>query len=77
MNKLDILVYLSKKAGLFGEMDSSTIKLSQELETSQQTVSRKLREMEAEGLIKRTASPDGTRISLSDKGKRRIDSSVW
>ena len=66
---LELLVYIAKKEGLFGSLESSTLKISKEIGNSQQTISRKLREMEKKGLITRLASPNGLTVSLDDKGR--------
>jgi len=65
---LELLLYIAKKEGLFGSLSTSTLKISKELNISQQTISRKLREMEKTDLIKRSASPNGLTISLNEKG---------
>jgi len=65
---LELLLHIAKKEGLFGNLKSSTLKISRELNISQQTISRKLREMETKALIKRSASPNGLTISLDEKG---------
>ena len=66
---LELLTYIAKKEGLFGSLKTSTLGISKELAISQQTISRKLREMENKGLIKRIASPNGMVISLDNKGR--------
>jgi len=66
---LELLTYIAKKEGLFGSLKSSTLSMSKELKISQQTISRKLREMEQKGLIKRLASPNGLTVSLDDLGR--------
>lgn len=66
---LEMLMYISKKAGVFKALETSTIHIAKELKTSQQTVSRKLRGMEKLGLIKRTATQKGLLIQLDDKGR--------
>lgn len=66
---LELLVYIAKKEGLFGSLTSSTLKISKELGISQQTISRKLREMEDNGLIRRSVSPNGVIVSLDKKGR--------
>jgi len=45
------------------------LQISRELGSSQQTISRKLREMENKGLITRLASPNGLTVSLDNKGR--------
>lgn len=66
---LELLTYIVKKEGLFGSLKSSTLKISKEIGISQQTISRKLREMENKGLITRSASPNGLIVSLDDRGR--------
>ena len=66
---LELLHYTAKNGGLFGNLKSSTIKIAKELGVSQQTISRKLREMHSLGLIKRDASPEGLTISLDEGGR--------
>ncbi len=66
---MELLLYIAKKEGLFGSLNSSTLRISKELGISQQTISRKLREMEDISLIKRDVSPNGMRVSLNDKGR--------
>jgi len=67
---LELLTYIAKKEGLFGSLKSSTLRISKEIGISQQTISRKLREMENKGLIKRSASPNGLIVNLDDKGRK-------
>jgi riboflavin kinase len=66
---LEMLMYISKKAGVFKALETSTIQVAKELKTSQQTVSRKLRDMEKLGLIKRTATQKGLLIQIDIKGR--------
>jgi len=69
---LELSLYIAKKEGLFGSLKSSTLAISKELNISQQTISRKLREMENKGLVKRLASPNGLIVSLNDKGRNLL-----
>ena len=66
---LELLIYIAKKEGLFGSLKSSTLKISKDLNISQQTISRKLREMENKELITRLASPNGLTVSLDNTGR--------
>jgi len=66
---IELLLYIAKKSGLFGTIKTSTLQIAKQTSISQQTISRKLREMEELSLIKRTASPNGLTISLDDKGR--------
>ena len=65
----DLLVYIAKEKGLFNTLKSSTSKIADELKVSQQTISRKLREMENLQLIKRSVNPNGMSMSIADKGR--------
>jgi|TARA_B100001971_G_scaffold185673_1_gene185107 riboflavin kinase len=65
----ELLTYIAKKEGLFGKLKTSTLSISKELNISQQTISRKLREMENNGLIKRTATPNGLTITIDNIGR--------
>lgn len=64
MNKFELLLYLAEK----GIIETSTNKLSKETAISQQTISRKLIEMEKNGLIKRDVSAAGLKINITEKG---------
>ena len=70
----ELLLYIAKKEGLFGSLQSSTLQISRELGNSQQTISRKLREMEKKGLVKRLANPNGLTVSLDNKGREFLQS---
>ena len=59
-----LLFYIAKKVGLFGTLKTSTMKIAKSLKVSQQTISRKLRELEKEGFIQRIVSPLGVEIRL-------------
>lgn len=65
----ELLLYLTKKDGLYNEIISSTSKIAHELNTSQQTISRKLREMEQKNLIERTVSPRGLTLLLTEEAR--------
>ncbi|MBW2981118.1 DUF120 domain-containing protein [Candidatus Woesearchaeota archaeon] len=66
---LEMLMYISKKAGVFKSLETSTIKAAKELKTSQQTISRKLRDMEKMKLIKRTVTQKGLLVQLDANGR--------
>ncbi|MFC1704880.1 DUF120 domain-containing protein [Nanoarchaeota archaeon] len=66
---IELLMYITKKAGVFKALETSTIKVAKELKTSQQTVSRKLRDMEGLGLIKRSATQKGLLIQIDNNGR--------
>ena len=67
MNNESLLCYIAEHSGLFAQLKTSTLKLAKEFNVSQQTVSRKLIEMEKKGMIKRDASPQGIKICLTQK----------
>jgi len=63
------LLFLAvQSGGLHSVLKTSTAKISKELGISQQTVSRKLRELKESGLIFLNASPSGCSISLTTEG---------
>ncbi len=64
-----ILLYILEKAGLFRSLKTSTVSLSKELNSTQQTISRKLIEMEKKSLIKRELKANGLILSLEDKSR--------
>jgi riboflavin kinase len=66
---LEMLIFIAKKAGVFKALETSTIHIAKELKTSQQTVSRKLRDMERLKLIKRSATQKGLLIQLDEEGR--------
>lgn len=67
-----LLLYLGKKSNLADSIHSSTADIALDLKTSQQTVSRRLRELEQKNLIIRNASPTGTKISLTENGRNTL-----
>jgi riboflavin kinase, archaea type len=68
-DNLNLILYLANKSGLFGNLNTSTSVIANDLEVSQQTVSRLLREIEEDNLIKRDARSTGITISLTDKAR--------
>lgn len=68
----DIILEIAEKAGLHGEFDFTTLSLAHKLQTSQQTISRKLIRLEKEGYITRKASNAGVGIELTEKGRKAI-----
>lgn len=69
-NNFDLIIYLAEKTKLFFPIETSTNLISQDLKISQQTISRKLRELEKEGMIIRDVNYNGHTISLTDKSIR-------
>ncbi len=67
-----LLLYLGKRSNLNNPIVSSTSEIALDLGTSQQTVSRKLRGLEQKDLIQRSASPVGTKIFITEKGKNAL-----
>ncbi|MFH1848879.1 MAG: DUF120 domain-containing protein [archaeon] len=65
-----LLCHIMKRTGLYGEIKTSTGEIAKSTGLSQQTVSRKLIELEREGIIRRKPSPRGMIISFDDKGLR-------
>jgi len=69
---LVLLLLTAKRSGIFENSVISTSEISSSLSISQQSASRKLRELEKEGLIERVASPQGTKVSLTEKGRKEL-----
>lgn len=63
------MLHIVKKGGLFTLLSTSTSKIAKDLRISQQTISRKLREMETLGLLTRNVSPKGLSIILTQKAR--------
>lgn len=68
-----LLIYLAKKGSLFREIEVSTVNVAKEIGSSQQTVSRKLIDLEKDSLIRRIPSTRGVRIMLSEKGRNQLE----
>ena len=66
------LVLIAEKTGQFVMLKTSTLSLSKELGVPQQTISRKLKDMERIGLIKRQVSPKGIILSIKDEGRKLL-----
>ncbi|MFH1683016.1 MAG: DUF120 domain-containing protein [Candidatus Woesearchaeota archaeon] len=73
MSQDSILLYLARKGALDRYIELSTIKISKELKTSQQTVSRKLVELEAKDFIERIPSTRGIKIRFKENGKNVLE----
>jgi riboflavin kinase len=65
-----LLLHVAQKGGLFGEFRSSTSAIARETGFSQQSVSRKLRELAAMKLITVSSSPFGVHAKITAEGKR-------
>lgn len=62
---LELLIYLAKKTRLFSTYQTSTTKIAVDLKTSQQTISRKIRELEKKGYINRIVNYKGQKLNLT------------
>ena len=71
-NDFSMLLFIAKKAGLNAKLNSSTSEMAKQLGISQQSVSRKLLELEKNGMIERQAGVSGITVSLSPKGKNAL-----
>ncbi len=69
-----LAILVAKKAGLFGSAFSSTSELAGLTGYSQQSISRKLRELESEGAISRKVSTSGMELALAEKGRKELES---
>jgi len=71
---LGLALLIAKKAGLFGSAFASTSELATLTGYSQQSISRKLRELESEGVLSRKVSNSGIEIALTEKGRKELES---
>ena len=62
--KHKVLLYIASKVGMFSSLNISTNKIAEDLQTSQQTISRILINLENEGMIKRYSSQKGMKIKI-------------
>ena len=67
-NNLSFFIWLSEKISQ-KDLKASTTELSESFGKSQQTISRWLKELEDQKLVKRVISSDGTSISLTHDGE--------
>jgi len=72
MENFGVLLSLAKKGR--GHVKICTGELAAELGMSQQSASRKLQELEGEGLIERDPSPSGIAVRVTQKGFSLIES---
>jgi len=64
----ELLLFLASKAGLNGTALTSTSKIARQFGMSQQSASRKLRELQKSSLIELSTSPLGCSVKISKKG---------
>jgi riboflavin kinase len=62
------VICLGNRGAFYREIMLSTGEIAKEMGCSQQTISRKLRELEDDGMIKRAAGTRGTSVRVTDKG---------
>jgi len=72
MCDMGILKLIAEKGGMKESVKLSTKEISSEINRSPQTVSRRLKELEAGGMISRRITPDGQWISITEKGERTL-----
>ena len=69
-----LLAYLAEKGALDSECFCTTSEIAHALRTSQQTASRRLRELESAGLLERNATTSGIEVKLTRSGKKELQS---
>src|SRR3989344_1405925 len=67
-----LLLQLARKGGMSGRFETSTSKVAKELLTSQQTISRKVRQLATLQYIESRASPNGIEVSFTEKGRKAL-----
>lgn len=65
----DLLVHFAKLGGFSKKTKSSTLEVAKSINVSQQSVSRKLKELASEKLIDFHSTPKGIEVSLNSNGK--------
>ena len=68
-----LLLHLARKGSISGRFETSTSKVARELNTSQQTISRKVRQLAGQQLIESRASPNGIEVSFTEKGRKALN----
>ncbi len=63
-----LLLYLAKKGIISKQLELSTTKIAQDIQSTQQTISRKLVELEEQGFVERVASTRGIKLTITQKG---------
>jgi len=71
-DELAVLKFLALDGGLDGEVKTSCSSLSDRLNASNQTASRRLQRLEDEGYIDRNTVSDGQWITVDDAGERAL-----
>lgn len=69
---IPLLIEIAKKTGLNSKAKVTTIAFAKELNISQQSTSRRLKEIEDSGLINRESSTEGIIVELTKKGRDKI-----
>jgi len=71
-DELSLLSFIAEKSRQGGDLSTSTARLASHFSVSQQSISRKLREMEVKKLIKRKAGVEGITVSLTADGEGEL-----
>jgi len=73
LSDFEMLSRIAAGGGINNTLETSTGKLSRQLRVSQQTVSRRLMELERAGAIQRELRSDGINLRLTPKGKEMLE----
>ncbi|MFH1256220.1 MAG: DUF120 domain-containing protein [Candidatus Diapherotrites archaeon] len=71
-DELSLLSFIAEKSMLKGDFSTSTAKLASHFGVSQQSISRKLRELEQKKLVNRKAGTAGITVSLTREGEKEL-----
>jgi len=66
-----LLLHIATK-GIFNEIHTSTGQIAKKLNCSQQTISRRLKELEQKKLIEKKSSKRGVTIKLTEEGRKTL-----
>ncbi len=67
-----LLLFLALQTRLHGSLKTSTAKIAKHLGVSQQTASRKMRQLHLDGLIELRATPSGCTVKLTNQGSELL-----
>jgi len=68
----ELLLFLAEEGALFDSIRLSTARIASRLNASQQTASRKLRQLAAEELVELNSTPAGSLVRLTEQGRQAL-----
>lgn len=71
-NELATLKHLALKGAVNKTITASTSEIATELSVSDQTISRRIRQLESSGLLSRTLVPEGQELTITSEGENTL-----